>query len=201
MGCLMLPCCRRIVGACVGSLVVVLCASSWGANGASACACGDPGGVVVAHGKSLYGVPWRIQAKLISPRTSNSRAVEIHFSIGKKDDYKDVGYFTGLRLPLHPAFVFTANAGSEVDEFPESDLSGVTRRRVSVLVVEMSNGESLKVRPSLAPSLLRKRFKWLRGLKFFDLFFSTDTTPRMITAFDSRRRRLAQAVNHRGAFD
>jgi hypothetical protein len=172
----------------------------WIQGGASACACGEFKGVVVAYGRSLYGVPWRIKAKLVRSSLFDSRAVEVHFSIGRRGDYSGVGYFTGLGLPLHPAFFFTANLGSEINDFPEGDVSGVTRRHVATLVVEMSNGESLTVRPSLAPSSLRERLPWLRGLRFFDAFFPADQEPQLITAFDPGGQVLTRRERHRGFF-
>jgi len=181
---------------------VVLAVIAWSANGASACACGEFRGPVVAKGKSLYGIPWRIKAALAQlrgPRGSLVRTFEVHFSIGPEDDYTGAGYFTGLPLPLHPEFVLTANFG-EKDEYPESDISGVTRRRVWTLIVEMRGGESLSVQPTLAPSPLLKRFRWLRGVRFYDVFFPADQEPRMITALDRHGHVLARYKRHRGIF-
>jgi hypothetical protein len=137
---------------------------------------------------------------LQGPRDAWDRAVEVHFSIGREDDYTGAGYFTHLPLPLHPEFLFTANYGSEIDDYPESDISGVTRRHVWTLTVEMSDGESASVQPTLAPEPLLKRFRWLRGVRFYDVFFSASQTPERITALDRQGRVLARYRNHRGIF-
>lgn len=167
-------------------------------GGASACACGEFRGAVVAHGKSLYGVPWRIKAALSPPSTTRPRAIEVHFSIGGPDG--TVGYFTALPRRLPSAFVFTAITGSDIVDYPESDLSGVTRAKVTELVVKMSDGELLTVRPSPAPTEIRKRFPWLRGLRFFDVFFPADQRPRVVTALDRDGDVLARYASRRGSF-
>jgi hypothetical protein len=159
-------------------------------GGASACACGEFKGVVVAHGKSLYGVPWRIKAALRPPSTTMPRGIEVYFSIGEEGSGS--GYFASLPRRLPPAFVFTANKGGGIDDFPESDLSGVARGRAVELVVKMSDGQFLTVRPALAPLEIRKRFPWLRGFRFFDAFFPSSQEPRMVTALDGDGRVLAR---------
>lgn len=160
-------------------------------GGASACACGEFKGVVVAHGQSLYGVPWRIKAAPMSPRTKTSPpGVRVHFSIGAKDD--GVGYFTSLPRRLPPALVFTATKGSGITAYPEGDLSGVAQRKAVELVVKMSDGQILTVHPALAPPETRKRFPWLRGLRFFDAFFPSSQEPLEITALDGGGRVLAR---------
>ncbi len=128
------------------------------------------------------------------------RSLEIHFSIGAPGDYSGVGYFSVVPLPLRPSFVFRANAGSEIDSYPESDLSGIASKRVATLVVAMTSGDSLTIHPSLAPRHLRKRFPWLRGLRFFDVFFPADREPRLVTAFDRSGQVLARHEFDRGAF-
>lgn len=169
-------------------------------GGASACEspCTEPPSFVVARGHSLYGVPWQIEATRFSATATGPGGVETHFSISPRGGYTGVGYYTGLPLPLPRRFVFTANAGSDIDRHPESDLSGITRRRVAKLVVKMSDGERLTVYPKPAPRRLRKRLPWLRGLRFFDVFFPADQEPKLVTALNRTGHVLARHKNHRG---
>jgi hypothetical protein len=192
----------RISAGTACAAFIVLAVMAWGARAVPACACGEFRGSLVASGKSLYGVPWRIKAALVRtrwPQGSWDRTLEFHFSHGPEDDYTGGGHFTGLPLPLHPEFVLTATFG-EIDEPPESHINGVTRRRVWTLTVEMSGGESVSVQPTLAPSPLLKRFRWLRGVRFYDVFFPAEQTPRAITAFDRVGHVLARYRKHRGVF-
>jgi hypothetical protein len=148
----------------------------------------------------LYGVPWRIEAHRRASSVFGSAAVEAHFRVGRPDDDRSTGYFTAIPYPLRPEFLFTANLGRDIDDFPEADVSGITRRQVVSLVFRMKDGEVLAVRPTLAPLPLRKRFAWTQRLRFFDAFFPADQEPRLITAFDSDGRVLGRLNWKQGTF-
>ena len=154
-------------------------------GGASACGCGEFRGVVVAHGSSLHGVPWRIKA--ILPRDSGPDQATFEFSIGESPEG---GYFSSLPRPIPKALVLTASPGSEIDDYPESDLSGLTAGRVTRLQVEMNDGQVLESEPQRAPDGVRRRFHWLRGLRFYDIFFPDTEEPVQVIARDARGRVL-----------
>jgi len=172
----------------------------WMPGGAPACACGERNGVVVAHGSSLYGVPWRIKAGLLPRIGSQPRSLEVHFSVGPPESYEGSGYFKMLPLPLHPSFVFSATKGSEFDDYPEGDLSGITSWRVTSLVLTMSDGAPLTVYPASAPAHLRSRFSWLRSARFFNAFFPSSQQPELVEAFDREGHLLARDRGARGPF-
>ena len=151
------------------------------APGASACGCGEFRGVVVAHGSSLYGAPWRIKA--VVPRDSGPDQAMFEFSVGKSPDG---GYFSSLPRPVPKALVLTASPGSEIDEFPESDVSGITAGQVTRLEVEMDDGHVLETEPLRAPARFRNRFHWLRALRFYDVFFPDSEEPVQVTALDAQ---------------
>ena len=48
----------------------------------------------------------------------------------------------------------------------------------------MNNGEILAVKPAPAPPAIRRRFPWVRGPRFFDVFFPRGEEPILVTAFD-----------------
>jgi hypothetical protein len=183
------------------ALVLTLITAAGLPKTAPACACGELNGVVMAHGSSLYGVPWRIKAALLTPTsTTSSRYLDVQFSIGPTEGYTGVGYFADLPLPLRPAFVFTATSGSEIDQYPEGDLSGVTNHNVTKLVVGMSEGDPLTVYPSFAPPEVRKRFPWLRAARVFDVFFPSSVRARVVTAYDRNENVLARRKAYLGSF-
>jgi hypothetical protein len=180
------------------SITAVVAASAWvaatSAAPATACSCGEVRGPVVAQGTSPHGVTWKIRAHHEGPR-----AVAVDFSLDPPG-YDDAGFSMGLPLPVASRFVFTAVSGSGLDPFREADLSGVAARRVEVLVVRMSSGPSLRIPPAPAPWRLRKRFDWLRGLRFFDAFFAEELDPVEVTALDGRGRVLTRRHSYHGLF-
>ena len=67
-------------------------------------------------------------------------------------------------------------------------------------MIKMSSGERLTVRPEPAPKRLFRRFAFLRGLRFFDVFYEESRRPRVIAAFDAEGELLGRRHSHRGAF-
>jgi len=163
-------------------------------GGASACGCGEFRGVVVAHGSSLYGAHWRIKA--ILPRDAGPHSAMFEFSI---DTGNESGYFTTLPRPVPRVLVLTATKGSDIDKFPEADISGIAAGRVTRLQVEMADGQVLESEPARAPERFRNRFHWLRGLRFYDVFFPEDQEPVQVTAFDAQGKVLERLDWRRGA--
>lgn len=165
-------------------------------GGASACGCGEFPGAVVAHGSSPHGVPWRIKASREGANTHDA-SILVQFSYGSPDNGN--GYSFGAPLPVPRELVLNADAGSP-DEYPERDLSGVTATRAVELKLKMSNGRVLTVEPTLPPRSLRKRLTWLRGLRFFDVFFPAVQKVEAVTAFDRSGHVLGHGKSQRGIF-
>ncbi len=115
------------------------------------------------------------------------------------DTGNESGYFTTMPLPIPRAFVLTASKGSDIDDFPEADISGITTGRAVRLQVEMADGQILESEPLRAPERFRNRFHWLRGLRFYDVFFPEDQEPVQITALDAQGKVLERLDWRRGA--
>jgi hypothetical protein len=166
-------------------------------GGASACACGEFRGVVVAHGTSPNGMWWRIKATRLHHKGQEDRLL-VHFSYGEPE--AEGGYFSEMPLPVPPKFVLTADSGGGDEENPQRDISGITAARAVELQVEMNDGEVLVVRPELPPRSLRRRFGWLHGLRFFDAFYSAPEEPRLVKAFDQSGHILGRSKAQGGLF-
>jgi hypothetical protein len=185
------PCGVSLI-ACLAATALVLLP-----GGASACGCGEMKGVVVAHGSSLYGVPWRIKASRRLGNTDGDRLL-VHFSIGEKGS--DVGYLLDMPLPIPRELVFAADGGSAIDEYPENDLSGFTTSRAVELRAKMNDGTVLTIKPVLPPVPLRQRFPWLKGTRFFDIFFASTEKPLLVTALDRDGQVLGRSRSDHGSF-
>ena len=168
-------------------------------GGASACGCGEFHGFVVAKGKSLFGVRWRIRASNPQVDSHGYRSADFFFEM-LPPAYSGVGYFTTLGLPTSPKFVFTATPGSGLDRHPEADLSGITSSKVTTLTVKMSKGAPLTIRPRLAPPGVLARHPWLSDLKFFDTFFPDSRRPVLATARDVSGKVLTRRKARQGSF-
>jgi hypothetical protein len=159
---------------------------------ASACGCEGPSTpYLVARGKSVYGIPWRIRAG--EGRFDGVRQATFGFNVGTREQPNDAGYFSTLRLPVARGFVLNASPGSGIDPRKEGDVSGVATRRAVRLTATMSQGPPLEIDVQTAPPVLRERHPWLRGLEFFDQWFTGDAQVERVTAY-GRSGRVLEVV-------
>jgi hypothetical protein len=184
---------RFAVRAFAASVLLVLAAIAVPAE-ASAQADAKRHHPVVAHGRSHHHVPWHVRGERARPD-----ALQFDFFIDPPG-YSDAGYGIQLPYPVPHGFVFGALTGSDIDPYPESDLSGIAARRVHRLVVKMNKGRSLRFHPRLAPRRIREQFKWVRGLRFFDRFYSSRRRPRVVKALDAEGHVLARRRSNQGSF-
>ena len=146
---------------------------------------------VVAKGRSLYGVPWRIRmGEEPSYGKGQPRYANLYFSLGRPDERNEAGSFSSFPLPIPRAFTFHATSGSAIDSFPESDTSGFANRRAAKLVATMSEGPPLTFETQMAPPSLSNRFHWLRRVRFFDQFYAAGIEPTEISAYDQAGKLL-----------
>jgi hypothetical protein len=167
-----------------GLVLMLVCAAGALAGGepAAACGCGEVHGPLVASGVSPRGVRWNIRAQL-----EGRVAIAVDFSM-EPPAYDDVGYGTEFPYPVTKRFTFTANAGSGLDRYGEQDVSGVTARRVTRVVITLSDGSRVVTRPRLARRAAYRRHRWLRSLRFYDAFLPSPASPVTAVARDARGR-------------
>ena len=152
---------------------------------AGACACGEFDGPVVAHGTSPAGAPWWVKAVEFFPRRGSERAVTFEFGYGPSQGEGDgTGGFTSMPLAVRRQPFLTATLGGDVGPSSEYDVSGVVSARATRLVVRFASGESLESEPQLPPAALRDRLHWVRGFRFYDLFYGGEAEPTRIEALD-----------------
>ncbi len=181
---------KRKAWAAIAATEALLALVLFGGPGTAA-ADGPKTPYVVAKGKSLYGVPWRIRmGEEPSYGRGLPRYANLYFSLGRPSEKNEAGLYSSFPLPLSPAFVFHATSGSDIDSFPESDSCGFASRRAVKLIATMSDGTSLTFETQLAPTALSNRFHWLRRVRFFDQFYPAGVEPTEISAYDRGGRLL-----------
>lgn len=147
----------------------------------------DPCGcnpVLVGFGHSRGGQPWALRYG-VRRRTS-------YLTISLPEHGTDDG--GGQSWPgFRDGFQFTISFG---DGFAAPDpvlVSGATSLRVRRLRITFGDRPPLVVHPWRAPAHLRKRFTFLRDVRFFVTFFDGgDGTFVGATAYDNRGRRLSR---------
>jgi hypothetical protein len=185
----------RLVRLC--GLVVLLSGTAvlFGASSAAACPCSEFCGPVIDHGSTLYRVPWRITAferPAIGPQPTSA---EFRFSTGPCGNDEGAGYFATFDLPISRRFGFSALSGAGVDEFPESDLSGLTNRRATTLILRLTDGSVVVIHPQLAPADLRRRWPWLNRVRMFDVYFESGPRAESLAACDRSGRLIARKAD------
>lgn len=160
-------------------------------GGASACACGEFNGVVAARGHSPHGVSWRIKATRLGPGPEGHRLL-LEIRIGRSPD--PLGY-SDLPLPFSQRFGFNVEGERNSDKYSENVLYGVASSGTAELQVKMSDNDVVALKPTQAPSSIRQRFPWLKGMRFFAIFFPTVESPKLVTAFDHKGHIIGRSKN------
>jgi hypothetical protein len=127
-------------------------------------------------------------------------SADVDFKVGACGEGTEAGYAIGFKLPIHPRSFLTSGFGSQIDAYPENDLSGIAAGAVAELVVTLTDGSALRIHPDPAPRRLRKRLPWLRHLRFFDAFFESGRRPKEAAIFDRAGDLLARRQARYGGF-
>ena len=79
-------------------------------------------------------------------------------------------------------------------------VSGVVGREVSTLSIATNTGAKVVVRPSVPSKSLRRRFVWLRGVKYFLYYYDAGEHVRAITLQDRAGEAIAKVSGQEGEF-
>jgi hypothetical protein len=150
-------------------------------------------GPPVADGESPYGVPWSIYAGKMDG------AYLFEFDI-EPPGYDGVGWSAAMPRRAIRKVGFVATSGSDLSEFPEGDVSGVTARRVRNVRLLMSDGSEISFSPTKAPARVIERKPWLKRFRVFDVFFSDDIHAVAMETFDRMGDLIERREADRGSF-
>ena len=164
---------------------VVCC---WLAYAAAALACGsDYSGPIVEHGRSPGGQKWFQLACLTS-----KNHIEVDISLPGPGGTDGGGGMLGP-MPTPKTSVDLDAPGVGVGaRGNEAEIDGVAFRTTVRLKLDYRTGKPRTTRTVLAPAAERRRFQYLRGLRFFVYFFvDRRGLPQRVCGFDARGRRTS----------
>jgi hypothetical protein len=107
----------------------------------------------------------------------------------------------GWSIPAgsHLSDRFTINAGDEPADSSRT-FYGVVGARVRALGLRTTRGKLLMLHPKLPPPGLRRRFVWLRNLRYFVRFYPRGERVRVARLLDSHGRLIAKIRGQEGEF-
>ena len=95
---------------------------------------------------------------------------------------------------------FTISGGDEAENFSERAFSGTAGARVKTVVLTMSNGERLIIHPKLPPLVLRRRFVWLRNVRYFVRYYPSGRRVKVATLRNAQGEMIEKIRGSEGEF-
>ncbi len=169
----------------VAPLAVLCCALSFTAT---ALACGsDYSGPVVEHGRSHGGQRWSQLACLVG-----KNHIEVDVSLpGPGGTDGGGGMIRPMPTSTHAVYVDAPGVGLGTNG-EEDEIDGFASRATVRLELYFRTGAPRLARTVLAPAAERRRFRYLRGLRFFVFFFIDPRgLPERVCGLDTRGRRTS----------
>jgi hypothetical protein len=105
----------------------------------------------------------------------------------------------GVPAGGHLSQAFTVDAQDEVAGSGRA-FYGTVGSSVRIVKVQMNGGKSLTLHPKLPAQHLRKRFVWLRGMRYFMRFHPAGVHPKVVTLLDSDGREIEKLTGLEGEF-
>ena len=154
---------------------------------------------LIAQGHSPAGKPWTVTGTI---RNDGSCGAWL-FGV----DFVPYGTRAGswssawrIRAGGHTSDSFVVTAQDEVKD-SERAFSGVSGARIRTVEVITSSGEHLMIHPKLPPNRLRKRFVWLRNVRYFMRYYPTGQHAKVTKFFDSHGKLIDTVRGEEGAFN
>jgi hypothetical protein len=159
---------------------------------APAAACGgDTSGPVVEHGVSSGGQMWTQKA---CPN-GNSPELLVDIYLPQRDG-EDVGGGTSGLPPSRRLPLLVDAPGDDIGPGAEGELDGATFQTVTRVRIAFAAGPPIVVPTRPAPGRTRRRFAYLRQLRFFVVFFPGPRSPTSVTALNNAGHVLARWPVH-----
>lgn len=153
---------------------------------------------LIARGHSPAGAPWTVTGTIRNTGGCKYWLFGMEFvPAGKSAGSWRGAWAIPPRSRLSDRFTIGA-----WDEFEESEraFSGVSGARIRTVVVTTSNGERLTIHPKLPPDRLRRRFVWLRNVRYFMRYYPTGQHAKVARLFDSHGKLIHTVQGQEGGF-
>jgi hypothetical protein len=168
-------------------------------GGSAPAECVRPQHALIERGISPAGVPWRFKAGVSNNPTCNqSPLLSVDFRLGNPD----IGYMESSSsgsAHISPSFPIDATDDPLADLY-EAAMYGQTGGIIARLDLQMSNGETVTVRPNWAPLRLRRRYSWLRDVRFFAFFHPVNQLVMTASLYSKDGRLIYRAHSYAGDF-
>lgn len=154
----------------------------------------------IATGQSPDGSPWAVMG-WIRQNGGSCKAwlFGVEFTLaGRTPDTFSSGWGIPPGGHLPRGFTFS---GHDRNEGTERVFAGAAGVHVKSLLLTMSNRRQITIYPLLPTPTLRKRFVWLRNLRYFVQFYPTGLHIRLVTARNSKGRIVAKSGGEEGFFE
>jgi len=153
----------------------------------------------LSHGRSPAGQPWRVVATIDNNGSCREWLLGVEFF--------PAGTYAGSwrgawgipaegHLPRH----FTISARDEIED-SERAFSGVVGSEAKTLVLVASDGKRSKINPKLPTVSMRRKFVWLRNMRYFVYFYSAGKSVRTVKLLDAQGRVVHTVQGIEGGFD
>lgn len=154
---------------------------------------------LVAKGESPTGSPWTATASISNNGSCNAWLVGMEFVPFGAPAGRWKGAW-GIPAGSHLPDRFTIGALDE-GSGSERSFSGVAGARVRSIAVTTSTGEHFTIHPKLPPPKLRKRFVWLRNMRYFIRYYPVGQHVKIAKLLNSRGEVIYIARGAEGEFD
>lgn len=160
--------------------------------------CIQPQQQLVDRGLNPAGDPWTITASIRQNDGCDSWLLGSKFvPAGKVRGSFSFGW--GIPSGGHLSDAFTIDARDESSN-SERVFGGAVGGRVTRIVVQLSNGGPLTIRPELPAQRLRKKFVWLRNVRYAMRFYPAGSHATKVTLYSADGKVVEKLSPIEGAF-
>jgi hypothetical protein len=192
-----------VVGACLLALYFASLSEN-SADGAKADGANAGSKCISRHhqplddGKGPDGSSWRVTSSVRNNNGCDSWVLGVEFYPSGSAPGSWQGEW-GIPAGGHLSRDFTISAEDEA-QLSGRSISGVAGIRVHTIVFATTTGEKIIQHPRLPSSSLRRRYVWLRSLRYFLTFYPAGTRCKTATLIDGQGKVLGMIRGFEGSF-